>query len=84
MGVSLPHDVVLCIAHYLNDDDLRDLLAVSPAFCYLAMKARYGTVVIEEMNGYETLHDSFMDRVTRLRYRCPITSASHTLTHPCT
>jgi hypothetical protein len=68
MGVSLPHDVLLCIAHYLDIDNLRDLLAVSPAFCHLAMKARYGAVIIEELNGYETLHDSLMIRTTRLRY----------------
>lgn len=40
MQRSLPGDILICIAAHLSDDKLQALLAVHPAFCHLAMRAR--------------------------------------------
>jgi hypothetical protein len=69
MGVSLPDDVLLYIAQYLEIDHLRGLLAVSRTFCHLAMRARYGAVVIEQLpSTYDDVYDNRMVRTARLRY----------------
>jgi hypothetical protein len=71
MGVSLPDDVLLYIAQYLEVDHLRGLLAVSRTFCHLAMKARYGAVVIKQLpSTYDDIYDNRMVRTARLRYCC--------------
>ena len=64
MARSLPDDVLICIAAYLSNDELQALITVHPAFCHLAMHARYASVFLTDRDPDRPY---LLDHLARLR-----------------
>ena len=67
MTRSLPDDVLICIAMHLSDDELQGLITVHPAFFHLAMRARYNSVFLADIDPDNLGWPYLMDHLTRLR-----------------